>query len=242
MATPSGRKDELQSEKSVHVPNDHSVRFEVYDPKPKKGRRPNRAQTFALCLLAMWAVVFWYGGRSSRLPLHKVDNCEQPFPFPDDTYANRISLLSSALPPNGIYIAEPGASSAYFTSISSTEWFLSERPFLISVDSNSTLQILVPTFELARAKLLEIPSGFDVHWIEWRENEDPFVVLSSTLRGRTVEEVQVDSMVRAFVMDGLSRTLPGTKVGVAGAAVSAIRQRKEEAEINRLRCANRVRR
>lgn len=210
-------------------------------------KRPNFAQVFAsvLLVLILLTIPLWNSMSPAeyypQYPVHGVRGCEAPAAFPEDTFPNRIARLADALSSSSrsVYIAEPGPSAEYYTGISQSRWFLSERPFLVVIDSSKSVRILVPTFELARARLLSLPKGVRVEWIEWKEDQDPFAVFAD--KTSDIGQVQLDGMVRSFVADGLQRALPGVDVKVAGNDVAEIRERKETAEVDRLRCANQVR-
>jgi hypothetical protein len=86
------------------------------------------------------------------------------------TYLDRLDSLQKTLNKlkeqdegrRQIWMSEPSATSAYFTSISKSEWSLSERPFLFMVesshegDSGANLKIFTPHFEEDRARILPL--------------------------------------------------------------------------------------
>ena len=86
------------------------------------------------------------------------------------TYLDRLHTLEKTLNKlkekdegrRQIWMSEPSATSAYFTSISRSEWSLSERPFLFIVESTheggsgANLKIFTPKFEEDRARILPL--------------------------------------------------------------------------------------
>lgn len=168
------------------------------------------------------------------------------------TYTDRLSRLVTALKQTdnrspAVWIAEPGPSSSYFTgAFASSDWHLSERPFLIAITPaedgvSPNITLLTPEFERIRAQLKPLPEQVEGHlgWVSWQESESPYDVLAQHLGKKG--GVLVDPMVRNFISAGLARTMEGCGDTIdAEKAVASIRERKDEREIGLLRCANQV--
>ncbi|KAJ9121667.1 hypothetical protein QFC22_002287 [Naganishia vaughanmartiniae] len=213
------------------------------------------------------------------------DRCESLPPFPDEVYRTRISRVQEELrkiaeekgmkedglesSSGEIYIMEPGASSTYYAGISAQDWHISERPFLLLIEhqqvadsqnSASILTILTPAFEASRAKLLDLPGmekDTEVHFIEWKEEEDWAHVLVRHLNGRNGSIAQgassvnlhFDPAVRTFIPAGIARAAATTQDGdtnlalsvdVADARILSVRERKSAEEIAVLKCGNQL--
>lgn len=124
---------------------------------------------------------------------------------------------------------------------------MSERPFLLFISpltSNATIRakvtVLTPKFEASRAKLLNI-AGEDIEFIEWAEDEDPYLKAFSSL-----SEVSENALIflsgstRLFIRDGLQSAAPSKNVQSAPYSIRVLRERKSPTEIALLRCVNEV--
>jgi Xaa-Pro aminopeptidase len=163
------------------------------------------------------------------------------------------------IPP--IWIAEPGPSAYYYLgAFASSDWWLSERPFLIAITpsnnnpAESNITLLTPEFEKLRAQGIALPDEVNarVTWVSWQENESPYQVLWDHvgLNGGIVG----DGQVRGFILEGLQATASQvendksisvsrerqSKMSDIKEAVALVRQRKDEREVGLLRCANQV--
>ncbi|ORY35676.1 peptidase M24, structural domain-containing protein [Naematelia encephala] len=185
------------------------------------------------------------------------------------TFTSRLARLSDALSSadssvtssRAIYVAEPGPSAEYFLgAFSSSDWWLSERPFLVAFIPDSKKEhgleviLLTPEFEELRAKGTPIPDQVQEHvrWLSWKESESPYEVLISDLTASGgVDAVLVEDEVRNFIAVGLRNAASaiGAKMtqGIESKelqdvqeAIWAIRETKDEREIGLLRCANQL--
>lgn len=185
-----------------------------------------------------------------------------------DVYAGRRTRLATTLAEQGLgaYVVEPSANALYYHNVSSTDWHLSERPFLLvtlaaginaSGSAPSTL-VVVPSFEESRAKL-QLPLALDADagqtvWLPWAESDDPYAriaqYLSAAAAGADAGPIRiaVDENVRSGIAAGLQASLAaavgeGQAVEVVSSpkAVRSLRERKTADEIDRLVCANKVR-
>ncbi|KAJ4488467.1 peptidase M24, structural domain-containing protein [Lentinula aciculospora] len=141
------------------------------------------------------------------------------------------------------YITEPGASAQYFGNISTTSWKLSERPLLLIItpvlvnDSQveAKVSILTPRFEATRAKMLPIPHD-GVEYIEWSEENNPYEIAASAFSAEG--KVYLDDTVRLFIFNGFQKAIPDAIVAPTPPEIKELRQRKSDAEIELLKCAN----
>ncbi|KAF8321295.1 Creatinase/aminopeptidase [Clavulina sp. PMI_390] len=182
------------------------------------------------------------------------DHCAAIPPIPlSDFVSRQRSLVKRLRETNaGAYIAEPGSNGLYFANISSAQWHLSERPFLIIITpaerpvTEASFTILAPRFEIERAKLLGIPiirgeglGSQSIAFIEWAEDEDPFNVLFKALPDSVTNgTVVLDQGMRKFIADGLVGAGLTVKSGGYPPRIAQIREQKSAAEIELLKCAN----
>lgn len=176
------------------------------------------------------------------------EHCAHIQPIGAEEFYTRQQALANVLhdKENAVYVAEPGAFAQYFGNISQKDWSLSERPLLFVVSPETSgpevkprLTIVTPTFEADRAHLLTVPSEFNVTFTQWDEDANPYVAAMNAFVGDG--PVFVDSAMRKFVADGLEEAASGREVLTAPKEVTTIRERKSEAELEILRCANEVR-
>ena len=91
-------------------------------------------------------------------------------PIAREEFLERQDKLARLLADSEVdaFIAEPGGTTQYFANFSTDMWGLSERPFLF-VMTPRELFVLVPLFEISRAKLLSIPSKNTLKLVAWAE-------------------------------------------------------------------------
>ena len=237
-------------------------------PRPPRRRLPR---------LIFWALGALFGFRLSLIvalylydhqssPVASLDpdfvaNCHVLLSPSPTTYLDRLGRLVAALQgaedsQPGVWIAEPGPSSSYFLGVfSSSDWWLSERPFLIAITPASdhtspNITLLTPKFEELRAQLQTIPEEVQKHvqWVSWQESDSPYAVLAQHLG--SMGEVIFDPMVRSFVSKGLTAAMDADDMSThtrsdvnmvdMETGVALIRERKDEREVGLLRCANQV--
>nr|XP_031863934.1 uncharacterized protein CI109_000578 [Kwoniella shandongensis]KAA5531006.1 hypothetical protein CI109_000578 [Kwoniella shandongensis] len=177
-----------------------------------------------------------------------VAECNALLKAPSHTYTKRIESLVRALPPSTGWIAEPGPSAEYFLGgFASSDWWLSERPFLIHISASAssassvepTITLLTPAFEALRASLMPLPEEIKskVNWVEWKENQSPYSVLADSV-GEGARRFVSDGLVRHFIGDGLRDVMEEEKDAKVVQGVKEIRERKDKREVGLLRCAN----
>ncbi|KAI0306784.1 peptidase M24 [Multifurca ochricompacta] len=181
---------------------------------------------------------------------HLLSHCAHIQPIAESSFLHRQQSLANAL--NALnasaYIAEPGASAAYFANISGSSWHLSERPLLLLVVPEARISVLTPAFEETRARLLPVPSlsAHGVFYPTWAEDADPYEIAVGALplpRGDMDTDgstIFVDGDVRHFIADGLAHAAPRTRVVSAPVEIRQIRERKSREELEILKCANEV--
>jgi len=181
---------------------------------------------------------------------HLADHCAQIPPIPAGSFVERQQSLARTLHElnASAYIAEPGANAGYFANLSESQWHLSERPLLLIIspeldaeeEIHARVSILTPAFESTRAKLLSIPSAFDITYPAWPEEVDPFEVAVSAIPNLSEGTILVDGMMRSFVSDGLQKAASSSKVVPAPVEVRRLRERKSKEELEILKCVNEV--
>lgn len=148
------------------------------------------------------------------------------------------------------YIAEPGASAQFYGNVSLSQWWLSERPLLLIVtpevirvngheEVQAKVSVLTPQFEATRARMLPIPFSAEVEYAEWPEHINPYEVAAESLKNKE-GKVFVDGSIRNFIVDGLRAALPQAVVSTAPTEVKLLRERKSNAELELMKCANEV--
>ncbi|KAI1109834.1 Creatinase/aminopeptidase [Nemania sp. NC0429] len=171
-------------------------------------------------------------------------------------FLKRQSGLASSLRAAGIdaFIAEPSASSAYYANISA-HFSLSERPYLMVLDSDACFSYLVPQFETGRLNPESQHMVFDGEptdaAIPWREELSPYAVLveSGRLRkskdekndkgkgkGKGKAKVMIDEHARHMIVAGLQAA--GVEVVPMSDDVKQYRAVKTDAEIAILKGIN----
>ena len=150
--------------------------------------------------------------------------------------AGRIAKAQALMQANGFsaLVIEPGSSMIYFTGV---RWSRSERPTLAVLPAEGEPLIVTPHFEEPSVReTLGVPAQVRV----WQEDESALAVVASWLRERKLAGglVGVEETVREFIVDGLAKALPGTKV-VNGAAIHrGVRMLKSPHELALMQLAN----
>lgn len=142
----------------------------------------------------------------------------------------------------------------YYANLSSFDWESwepEERPFLLVVQpshspeggiaANTTM--LVPAFEEARARQLQLPLDEDTTWLRWEEHENPFQVLANYLSSSTTPSQQppkaiLGDEIRLFIAQGLSNSDLQILPYDYSSEVALVPQRKSPREIALLRAVN----
>jgi hypothetical protein len=190
---------------------------------------------------------------------HLSGHCASLKPIPASEFHARQQALAENLHALGAiaYIAEPGPNALYFANLSLTQWSLSERPFFLVVtplvqesqSDNETItpdvSIVTPRFESSRARLLKLPTSINVTFVEWEESEDPYKAVVSLLQKKyqapEKRRIFMDEDTRYFLVDGIKHAARNFTVESPPARIRALRERKSQAELALLRCANEVR-
>ncbi|KAG1447663.1 hypothetical protein G6F56_009186 [Rhizopus delemar] len=174
---------------------------------------------------------------------HLASHCESIQSIPSSEYAARHRRLYETLIDldHQGFLMEGGATMRYYTNI---DWELTERPFLILLLRNDTLEtgiqmvLFSPTFESTKAaKKLEeakLPASIHHQILTWDEHQSPFDLVQSAVKD---SKILVESNTRLFIFEGLERLL---KIKMAPVSIRQLRMIKSEAELAILRCANEV--
>ncbi|SGZ18619.1 BQ5605_C020g09193 [Microbotryum silenes-dioicae] len=180
-------------------------------------------------------------------------------------------LLGSGEKDNwAVWVSEPSPNTLYYVNLSTRDWYLSERPWLVvitpSISTSSPkahLSILTPSFELSRTKRLPFAlSSSDlsqISWVTWEEAENPYAVLSQHLEHlyasylSSIKEskakwtIHLEENMRQLVADGIGKavkTVEGrgleVRVGLVGESIREQRMRKTKKERELLRCVSKV--
>ncbi|KAI0522179.1 Creatinase/aminopeptidase [Xylaria bambusicola] len=160
-------------------------------------------------------------------------------PIARSDFIARQRVLASALRAARIdaFVAEPSASSTYYANISAA-FHLSERPFLMIIDSDASFSYLVPQFEIGRINVESQHMVFDGDTekaaIPWAEEENPYAVLAHRLSPR--KRIMVDEHLRHMIAGGLEAV--GIEVVPMSDEVRRLRTVKTESEIAILKGIN----
>ncbi|KAI3317160.1 Creatinase/aminopeptidase [Xylariaceae sp. AK1471] len=165
-------------------------------------------------------------------------------------FLRRQRVLASVLRNAGVdaFIAEPSASSAYYANISA-QFSLSERPYLMVLDSDARFSYLVPQFETGRLNPESQHMVFEgdpaAAAIPWREELSPYTVLveSGRLGKRKAKaeaegkrKVMIDEHARHMIAAGLQAV--GIDIVPMSGAVKQHRAVKTDTEIAILKGIN----
>ncbi|KAG0647478.1 putative peptidase [Hyphodiscus hymeniophilus] len=191
---------------------------------------------------------------------------DSAFPLPISEFTTRRQRLAEALLADGIsaFIIEPGYTFQYYANISQRDWEVwepEERPFLMVIqpdvrrngDVKARTRFLAPSFEVERARLLDMPFGKEeireegLEFVSWEEHWNPYSTLleawkwygehsKDLTRRERKPKVMVDEEMRDFIQRGLSEN--GFEVMGLGGRVERVKQTKSEAEIEILRAVN----
>ncbi|GAW13454.1 hypothetical protein ANO14919_028400 [Xylariales sp. No.14919] len=160
-------------------------------------------------------------------------------PIARSDFLSRQRVLASALRAARIdaFVAEPSATTTYYANISAA-FHLSERPFLMVLDSDASFSYLVPQFETGRINVESQHMVFDgdaeAAAIPWAEEENPYAVLARRLGAR--RRVMVDEHLRHMIAAGLEAA--GVEVVPMSDEVRRLRSVKTDSEIAILRGIN----
>ncbi|SCZ93040.1 BZ3500_MvSof-1268-A1-R1_Chr6-2g08422 [Microbotryum saponariae] len=140
-------------------------------------------------------------------------------------------LLSSGQEDDwGVWVSEPSPNTLYYVNLSTSDWYLSERPWLVvitpSISTSSPkahLSILTPSFELSRTKRLPFalsPSDLSqISWVTWEEAENPYAILSQHLgdlyasylssikESKAKWTIHLEENTRQLVADGIGQAM-----------------------------------
>lgn len=154
----------------------------------------------------------------------------------------RIEKARRLMRENGIdaLLLTGGTSMEYFTGI---RWGLSERLLAALIPANGEAFLVTPKFEKERAMEQAHlgPLGADADVYAWDEDEDPYALIASGLRGRGLATavVAAEETVR-FVFADRTAQIPAVRV-VSGTPVTAgCRMVKDDHEIALMRLASQV--
>ncbi|CAK5264703.1 unnamed protein product, partial [Mycena citricolor] len=203
-----------------------------------------------LCILFALTHFFQSTPRHVRVParlrdVEIADHCAHLSPIGADEFLARRDALAQTLRDlnASMYVAEPGASSLFYGNISKSNWGLSERPLLLLVTPEEVdgrvrgkLSVLTPAFEAPRAKMLPLPSS-DVTFVSWAEEANPYLHALAVLSD-TPGSIYVDASIRTFIVDGLRAAHPDSDVHSAPYEIRRLRERKSDAELELMKCAN----
>lgn len=218
-------------------------------------------------LILVSLVIIWYYNES--VPSYPQDPLGDDFPWTADVFPSlwnhckdvpqisseeflaRQQRLAQVLRSIGDtpFIAEPGSNTIYFANISSTQWSVSDRPFLVAfipLATSLNIVLLAPSFALEGAKSFSVPHSATVSsvtYLEWQQNQDPYQILKDHFREVGVKwtsTIVADENIRKYIVDGIKSA--GLRLrDEYPAQIAALRQQKSEAELDIMRCANEVR-
>jgi Xaa-Pro dipeptidase len=132
-------------------------------------------------------------------------------------------------------LVEAGSTLEYFTGI---HWWTSERVTAALIPASGQVIIVTPFFESPSIhEMLQVPGEIR----PWQEDESPFELIAKSVRALGEGSVAVDSNVRFFVTDAVSKASGGNRSTVPGGElVRACRMVKSPAELALMQLANEI--
>jgi len=130
-------------------------------------------------------------------------------------------------------LVEAGTTLEYFTGI---HWWTSERVTAAIIPAKGQVIVVTPFFESPSIhEMLQVPGEIR----PWQEDESPFELIAKSVGGLGDGPLAVDSNVRFFVTDAVSRAAGGKRATVPGGElVRACRMVKSPAELALMQTAN----
>lgn len=152
-------------------------------------------------------------------------------------HATRVSRVQTLMQLRKIaaLLAESGSSLEYFTGI---RWWRSERTTAALIPAEGKTIVVAPFFEVpsVRESLM-----IDAEIRHWNEDESPFALLAGVLDAlpRPDEPVAIEDTTRAFIVDGVRKSLKTNRQAILGdKVVNSCRMIKSSAELALLQAAN----
>lgn len=150
-------------------------------------------------------------------------------PITEGEYRTRLERAQALLAESGsaaLYL-NAGSNLRYFTG---TLWSPSERLVGAILTAGGDLHYVAPAFERDTLKGFMVLEG-ELHC--WEEHEDPYLLVAELLAGEGAApaSVAVDESAPFFLVDGLARALPDTRLRAATEITRHCRARKSEAEL-----------
>ncbi|AQR75697.1 Xaa-Pro peptidase family protein [Sphingomonas sp. LM7] len=150
----------------------------------------------------------------------------------------RIARAQALMKASGIgaVLIEPGSSLIYFTGV---RWSRSERLTCVVIPVEGEPCIVTPFFEEPSVReSLGIAAEVRV----WQEDEDPLKVVIGFLKDRRLAEkpVGIEETSRYFIVDGLQKALPTTRIVSANPVVRGCRMIKTSPELALMQLATDV--
>jgi len=145
--------------------------------------------------------------------------------------ADRLGLAADAAAKAGIgaLLLTPGPDLRYLTGY---EALVSERLTCLAVPADGPAFLVAPRFEL-RSVQASPAGGLGVDIVGWDETDDPYRLVADRLS--RPESVGLADQMWAMMVLGFRDALPGTRLGLASAALRGLRIRKTPAEVAALR-------
>lgn len=130
-------------------------------------------------------------------------------------------------------LVEAGSTLEYFTGI---HWWTSERVTAAIIPAKGQVIVVTPFFESPSIhEMLQVPGEIR----PWQEDENPFALIAKSVGGLGEGPLAVDSNVRFFVTDAVTKASGGKLASVPGGElVRACRMVKSPAELALLQTAN----
>ncbi len=132
-------------------------------------------------------------------------------------------------------LVEAGSTLEYFTGI---HWWTSERVTAALIPASGQVIVITPFFESPSIhEMLQVPGEIR----PWQEDESPFELIAKSVSALGEGPLAVDSNVRFFVTDAVSKASGGNRSTVPGGElVRACRMVKSPAELALMQIANEV--
>lgn len=167
------------------------------------------------------------GGTTTQQALETLENMASDIaPIETSEFRSRIEKLQQAMQVNSVdaVYLHAGTGLYYFTGL---QWHPSERMVGAIVPSQGDPIYIAPKFELDTLRDYWLLTG-EIR--AWEEHECPYQLFGQIVAS-SANQILLDETTPYFVVDGLIKSNPGLKFGLAQPLTQSIRARKSAAEI-----------
>jgi len=177
------------------------------------------------------------GGQSEQAALESLtDMTGDVQPIAVEEFRQRLSRLQEKIRQQGgkaVYL-HAGTNLYYFTGL---RWGPSERMVAAIVPAEGDIYYVAPRFELETLRDFWCIPG---EIIAWEEHENPYAMLTQSLKNQGEGQLFLDEATPYFIVDGIRQASSGLDLAHAQPLTQAIRSRKSPAELKLIRQAHQM--